>query len=497
MKIKKPLMESKLVEEESTAPVDAKAASTGQLADKIQQSSEENPTKENPELTDKQAQAVAQEVKFTAQQLDRALWAPLNLKNDLTDALDSCLEVSLQNKSGLFYSSDDDEEYEDDTGSDLLVNGLPGSAKTAIVRSWARQRGVNLHYINAKQDNLGAILDGFPVHVIQDLEAAADKGSADSIDPEVAKEIADRLQNHAAPVKKQKHSVIQAYSSVLDPLDRERSVLFLDEFNRAPKALRAVLLTLINEHNVAGDGPDGYRHFPNLLFTVACINPSVPTDPGAGTLNDAELSRFANKMTWDSDVDTASKFLQASLKERQGDLNRNKLSDDAYAFMYRKLEKQKRLAAALLNSVNPPFQFDSRSDLLDLYNAGDPYTMLNQRAITDGIRNHGHNKAEFLEWAAKRSGFLPRDITMIQNILNNYKEPADESIKVPGVEEVAKAKETPNTAADKGDGSFEGTFGKGAEDGSDETDKAMFGAGGNNAQNNLNNIKNKLKNKKI
>ena len=45
----------------------------------------------------------------------------------------------------------------------ILVDGLPGSGKTAIVRDWARARGCNLVYVNAKNKDLDAFLNGYPV----------------------------------------------------------------------------------------------------------------------------------------------------------------------------------------------------------------------------------------------------------------------------------------------------------------------------------------------
>lgn len=152
-------------------------------------------------------------------------------------------------------------------GSDILVTGLPGSGKSAITREWAKSRGVELFYLNAKNDDLGAILNGFPVDTTEETE-----------DGKIV------------------HRADRSFSKSVDMLDRERSVLFLDEFNRAPSKLRATLLSLINEHVVEGPGEDGYRHFNNLLFSIACVNPSVPTDPGALDLNDAEMSRFVDKL---------------------------------------------------------------------------------------------------------------------------------------------------------------------------------------------------------
>ena len=64
-------------------------------------------------------------------------------------------------------------------------------------------------------------------------------------------------------------------TGILDQLDRPKSVLFLDELNRARPDVQAALLQLICEHIVQDFEEDGgMRKFPNFLFTIAAINPS-------------------------------------------------------------------------------------------------------------------------------------------------------------------------------------------------------------------------------
>ena len=219
-------------------------ASLSDIADAVQVAAEEaSDGKET--YSEPKAEKVATELKTAAKGLNRATWAPLDVPSVLTDKLDICLAKSMvAKKSGRT------------DGTDILITGLPGSGKTGITKQWAKDRGVKLCYINAKDDDLGAVLNGFPVAV-------------------------DDVDEKGNPIK----AVDRAYSKILDKLKRHNSVLFLDEFNRVAPKLRASLLTLINEHSVAGPGEDGYYTFENLLFTIACINPSVPTDPGAMDLN--------------------------------------------------------------------------------------------------------------------------------------------------------------------------------------------------------------------
>lgn len=379
--------------------------------------------------SDENAKKIANEIKTYASGFDAAAWAPVDVKSEFTDMLDDCLANALVAHSSGTHD-----------GVDLLVCGLPGSGKTGIFKEWAKSRGVNDFYLNAKNDDLGAILNGFPIST---TETDADGNTV--------------------------HVVDRAFSKALNKLDRERSVLFLDEFNRAAPKLRATLLTLINEHKVEGKDKDGFRRFDNLLFTVACINPSVPTDPGAMDLNDAEMSRFVNKLDWDSDPKEAIKYTNFYLNKLIKELDPN--SPD-YAFMYIRYTKILNLARALLTDYR--FEFDKREDLLDLFN--EKATMFNQRALTDALMSHGYSKQKFLNWVDKYSGFLDKDKQNIHDILDSWDEP---DVKVPTAGDETAATDTSdasdtsvttNNTTDSDD--FDSVFGT---DG-DESDTDLFGS---------------------
>lgn len=413
------------IQDEDMIVDDVLSASTAEIADAVQAAAEAASAGEET-YSDVKAEKVATELKTYAKGLDVTKWAPLDVPSALTDALDECLaEAMIAQKSGR------------KDGTDLLVNGLPGSGKTGITKQWAEDRGVNLFYLNAKNDDLGAILNGFPVDTVD----TDDEGN-------------------------QMHKVQRSYSNALDPLKEPRSVLFLDEFNRAAPKLRATLLTLINEHTIEGPGKKGIYRFDNLLFTIACVNPAVPTDPGAMNLNDAEKSRLVMKMKWDSNVDDAVRYLTFYLNKTINNLNK---SDEDYAFLYVKHKKVYNLAMALLN--DPRFEFDTRDDLLDLFN--EDKNMLNQRSITDGLLFAGDSKARFLKWVDNRSDFLQRDIDMIHDILDTWVEP---DVTVPGAgantdaeAETETASQQTTAAADDTD--FNSVFG----DDGEETDSDLFG----------------------
>ena len=416
------------VEDEDMIVDDVLSASTAEIADAVQAAAEEaSDGKET--YSDEKAETVANELKTYAHGFDAAAWAPLDVPSELTDKLDDCLANALVAQASGTHD-----------GVDLLVCGLPGSGKTGITKQWAEDRGINLFYLNAKNDDLGAILNGFPV----DTTAEDEEGN-------------------------QMHKVVRSYSNALDPLKEPRSVLFLDEFNRAAPKLRASLLTLINEHEIEGPGKKGTYRFENLLFTVACINPSVPTDPGAMDLNDAEMSRFVDKLDWDSKVDDAVNYIVFHINKV---LAKHKPEDENYDFFYVRYNKILNLAKALL--TDPRFDFDSRDDLLDLFN--DKATMLNQRAITDALMSHGYDKQRFLNWVDKYSKFLEKDKQMIHEILDSWVEP---EVKAPSAGnndstiDTAEPKNTPvNRTATADETDFDSVFGN---DG-DETDSDLFGA---------------------
>lgn len=125
-----------------------------------------------------------------------------------------------------------------DGWANILLTGEAGIGKTARVKQWAKERGVNLYIRRAS-----------------DLDST-DMGGA--ITPDKDAKRVNRLT-----------------TSEWDPLDRPNSVLFLDELNRAASDVRGSLLTLINNHTISDiHDPSGERFLKNMLFTVVAINPA-------------------------------------------------------------------------------------------------------------------------------------------------------------------------------------------------------------------------------
>lgn len=247
-------------------------------------------------------------------------------KGDIESVLDRALKVAKRaNRRG----------QRGDYPNVLLI-GEAGTGKSARVRQWAAENGVNLMEVRA------AGMD------------ATDIGGA------------------IAP-NKEGDTVVRLASTEFDKLNRPNSVLFLDEYNRAPREVRTNLLELVNSHVVPDSREEGGQRFlPNFLFTVAAINPPngrYNTDE----MDDAERSRFR---TVDVAFDPIN--LNQFLSKRF-----DKLADDPDNDEEERLEyiRKKAIANRLLTSKN--FSFDTPEDMdagRDRY--GENYKPLNYRSFT-------------------------------------------------------------------------------------------------------------------
>jgi hypothetical protein len=401
-KCSKELLESKLVEDsepgiDTTSSVDEIA---DEIVDEIETASGGSET-----MSDEKAAKIAAEVKAVADDtgigtatIDMPDVGPLGVENDITRVLDMSLAKAKKNKKRGTKS-----------GYNVLVIGLPGSGKTASIRDWAASKGVNLVMVNAKNNDLDAYINGYTTK-----------------DP-------DRPRK-----------VVQAFSDNLAELEKDNSVLFLDEYNRQVKPhIRASLYTLINEHMIVGDGPNGMHEFKNMLFTIAAINPAVPTDKGAADLNDAEKSRFWWTLDdMDSDAATTIEYLTKYYNKLINSLDP---ADEDYR---ENLEDYLRIQDLGIFIVShPKFGYDTKDDLEEL--AETKRVLLCQRALTTGLHNADGDVDEFKFWVEKGSKFLPRKIDDLLAILKSYIKPTFEKLCADrGIDPAAAKVATPSTGAE-------------------------------------------------
>jgi hypothetical protein len=378
MKINKQLLES-TPEDGILDPAD----SVTEIADEVINSTVEA-TEGEVVLGDAAAKEIASEVKKVDTEIGLAGAAVdadddmyIGVKNIITDTLDMALVSSLKNKRrGAKF------------GSNVLIIGLPGSGKTASVEDWAKTNNINLVSINAKNNDLDAYINGYT--------------TKDPDDP---------------------HWTTQAFSKNLMALEEPRSVLFIDEYNRQIKQqIRASLLTLINEHRVVGDGPRGQHEFKNLLFTIAVINPAVPTDKGAAALIDAEKTRFVFKLKdMDSDPATTIEFLTKYYNKKI------KALDPSDEFYKEDLEEYLRcLDLGVFIMSHPKFGYDTKEDLEAL--ADEQKTMLNQRSFCEGLNISNGDVNSFKFWIENSSDFLDKNVDMLLTILKTYIVPTFEGL---------------------------------------------------------------------
>jgi hypothetical protein len=159
-----------------------------------------------------------------------------------------------------------------------------------------------------------------------------------------------------------------------------------------------------------------------MLFTIAAINPAIPTDKGATPLNDAEKTRFVHKlMEMDSDPSTTIEYLTKHYTKLINKLNS---SDEYYE---EDLEAYLRsMDIGIYVMSHPRFEYDQEKDLVDLARLN--RTMLNQRSFVEGLNEVDGNVDDFKTWIQESSNFLKESSDMLIEILKGYIKPTFETL---------------------------------------------------------------------
>lgn len=337
--------------------------------------------KESVEEWAKKRTCVNQNV--SEEQFNEALFESLLTEDTLEQAAEKQLNAEVAYKGTIEKELDKALEYnleEHETGGrdfkNVLFVGEAGSGKTSRIRQWARDNGINLVVVR------GADLD------------ATDFGGALLPD-------------------KEGHYASKLGSKEFDNLNEPKSVLFLDEYNRARKDVRSSLMELINSHIIYDPSAKGQqRYLDNFLFTVAAINPAT-ANYDTDAMDMAEKSRFSRK-DLESDKEATLNYLVGRYTHK---INSTEDPD-------RKKRDQGRLelAKALLSSKE--FEFDTAADVDKVEENGNG-VLLSPRTLTLALNDCDGTKADLLRVWNDNANSLKKD--MVKNILSNYKDIDDKA----------------------------------------------------------------------
>jgi hypothetical protein len=407
MKINKLTENLKLLEAEDLASVDPRTDSVADLADAINDTITELSDGER-ELAAETAAEVAQITKDIALKVDASNIAFVIDDNDYNDTkIENLLSKTLDRA---YRTAKQVMKDGSKNGANVLIEGLPGAGKTAIVESWCKENGLILVSINATDPKIETAINGMPLR--------------DTTKPDENSVVYSYAKEKFAPL--------------LDPANAGKCVLFVDEFNRQKTVqLRRPFMSLYNEKRNA----DGTLDFSKtLLFSVVCINPFGPQyhDQGVGEMYPAEINRFLFKRMgdkgFDSNTDEAIKYWAGSTANKllkqlgiispgsQASKNHGGFVGPTRDLTTDELELAQRtirvytLAMQIL--THPEFSFSTRNDAEAIYKQKADY--LTSRVLTDALNYSQGDAKEFLEWVDEYGNFTTETTQMFHNILDGY-----------------------------------------------------------------------------
>lgn len=271
----------------------------------------------------------------------------------------------------------------------VLFVGIGGTGKTSRIFAWAQKHGIRV------------------MHVLASMMDDTDIGGV--IAGNVEKKVAQRLAT-------------QEFDD-LDVLydNMPKTILFLDEYNRAPHTVRGTLLTLIQDHTIPDSRVPGNRRFlKGFLFTVAAINPA-DANYNTDELDDAEISRF-RRVNVATEMRLTLEYIRFTWNKA---ISKAKDPQDI-----KELKGQLAIAEALLSDDD--FTFDTAEDVTQSHKAeregkGNGLILTN-RTFTNLLSSCDGTKEDFLNMWDDFCNSLKRPDA--EKALQNYKDVDDQANKV-------------------------------------------------------------------
>lgn len=287
----------------------------------------------------------------------------------------------------------------------VLLEGDMGVGKSQIVVQWAKEHGLNSEEVEAYTLNPEALLGIPDVH-------PSEQGM-----------------------------VLRRFSTeLIVPCSKPNTILFVDEYNRADYQSRFFFGNLAKYHTISipnlgeettqevfgkyGQVEGGKLYFPNLVMVVAAQNPFSEVYTGTNPLDAAEYMRFKFKKV----VGDPLKVLRHFRKMFGQEIEEAKEEGDEEEVAM--LEGRLGLAEALLSSTNPPFRFQSTSEIEKLYNENPSSRYLNPRSLEDALRDCDGTKDDLIAEWDDICGHSTKN--MVKSILKNYvdvKDRANDALK--------------------------------------------------------------------
>lgn len=307
------------------------------------------------------------------------------IKNPVGTGRPGAIEKILQ--TSLDAALADREDGFDNDYQNVIIYGLAGFGKTAIVKKFCDTHHLNMFECDAKNLD-AATVSGIPYPVKDELTG----------------------ETTQSPIA----------SRYWDTLNAPNTVLFLDELNRANGRIRGTLLDLINTHTLPANITDpktgkhyNRKRYRNILFTVIAINPADDVFEDNFQLDPAMISRNPAIIEQKGDKKELLNHITAVYEALLANPNLSASS---------KARRQGQLDLAKTILTDPAFQFDDADTVRRTYlNQGKKMeNYLNYRTFFSILKRSDGTKRNFLDVVEHQSGLIQNDRLMIKNILATY-----------------------------------------------------------------------------